>query len=178
LVGRDAELEQLSILLTQVAQKQPSCTIVLISGEPGLGKSRIIGELATYVDTRPDLITWRQGRCMPYGEGITFWALGEMIRSRAGLRETDDEPTTRAAIAAMLEVHVPDEAERSWIAPALLPAGFEGGAAARLFGAWRTFFERLTATRSTVFEDLHHADPVFSTYRSRSRVEPSSPIRS
>jgi len=45
LVGRDAELEQLSILLAQVAQKQPSCTIVLISGEPGLGKTRLLTEL-------------------------------------------------------------------------------------------------------------------------------------
>src|ERR1035437_6709749 len=85
-----------------------------------------------------------------------------MIRGRARLQETDDEPATRAGIAAMLREHVPDEAERAWIEPALLSLlGVESGVESQhLFGAWRTFFERLAAGSPVVmvFEDLHHAD--------------------
>ena len=103
------------------------------------------------------------GRSPAYGEGISFWALGEMVRRRAGLLETDDEPTTRAKIAEMLASYVPDEAERRWIEPALLALlGVEAstGGSEQLFAAWRTFFERLAATApvALVFEDLHYAD--------------------
>ena len=59
-------------------------------GEPGLGKSRIVAELFGYIDARPELVTWRQGRCLPYGEGITFWALGEIVKAHAGILESDD----------------------------------------------------------------------------------------
>ena len=79
-----------------------------------------------------------------------------------GLLETDDEATTRAKIAATLAEHVPDPDERRWIEPALLALlGVESGAPAeQLFGAWRTFFERLAATAPVVlvFEDFHFAD--------------------
>jgi len=86
-----------------------------------------------------------------------------MVRGRARLQETDDEAATRAGIAAMLREHVPDETERAWIEPALLSLlGVESGAGSeQLFGAWRTFFERLAESGPVVmvFEDLHFADP-------------------
>ena len=85
-----------------------------------------------------------------------------MVRRRAGLRETDDEPTTRARLTATLADHVPDPEERRWIEPALLALlGIESGIGSeQLFGAWRTFFERLAATAPVVmvFEDFHFAD--------------------
>ena len=55
-----------------------------VIGEPGIGKSRLVTELRVLSTTRPDLITWRHGRCLPYGEGITFWALGEIVKAEAG----------------------------------------------------------------------------------------------
>ena len=58
-------------------------------------------------------IYWHAGRSPAYGEGVTFWALGEIVRSRAGLAETDDEATTRDRIAATVARWVPDEAERA-----------------------------------------------------------------
>ena len=64
--------------------------LVTVVGEPGLGKSRIVAELFGYIDDQPELITWRQGRCLPYGEGITFWALGEIVKAHAGILESDD----------------------------------------------------------------------------------------
>ena len=97
-----------------------------------------------------------------YGDGISFWALGEMVRGRAGLVETDDEATTRAKLAETLTACVPDADERRWIEPALLTLlGIGSGASSeQLFGAWRTFFERLAAGAPVVlvFEDFHFAD--------------------
>ena len=57
---------------------------------PGIGKSRLVTELFRIVDADPDLIFWRQGRCLPYGEGISYWALGEMAKAQAGILESDD----------------------------------------------------------------------------------------
>ena len=96
-----------------------------------------------------DTVYWHDGRSPAYGDGVTFWALGEMVRQRARLVESDDEATTRARIATMLETFVPDEAERRWIEPALLALLAIGepppGGRDALFTAWRTFFERIAA---------------------------------
>ncbi len=161
-VGRDEELRQLRDLF-HATSREGRPRLVSVMGPAGIGKSRLAWEFLKHVDGLVEPVWWHDGRSPAYGNGITFWALGEMIRGRAGLHETDDEATTRAAIATMLEAHIPDESERTWIAPALLHLlGFEGSAATdQLFGAWRTFFERLAATQCVVlvFEDLHHADP-------------------
>jgi len=160
-VGRDEELRQLKDLF-HATGREGRPRLVSVIGPAGIGKSRLAWEFLKYVDGLVEDVWWHDGRSPAYGEGITFWALGEMIRGRAHLQETDDEPTTRAAIAAMLQEHVPDEQERAWIEPALLSLlGVESGAGSQqLFGAWRTFFERLAASGPVVmvFEDLHHAD--------------------
>ncbi|HVA87544.1 MAG TPA: adenylate/guanylate cyclase domain-containing protein [Candidatus Saccharimonadales bacterium] len=160
-VGRDDELRLLKDLFHATGREGRS-RLVSVIGPAGIGKSRLAWEFLKYVDGLVERVWWHDGRSPAYGEGITFWALGEMIRGRARLQETDDEPTTRAGIAAMLRDHVPDEAERVWIEPALLSLlGIEsGGGSQQLFGAWRTFFERLAASGQVVmiFEDLHHAD--------------------
>ena len=75
-----------------------------------------MAELGSYVDGLPTLVTWRQGRCMPYGEGITFWALGEILKAHAGILESD---TSEVAIAK-LEAVLP-ERERPWFRQRLLP---------------------------------------------------------
>ncbi len=160
-VGRDEELRQLKDLF-HATGREGRPRLVSVMGPAGIGKSRLAWEFLKYVDGMVERVWWHDGRSPAYGDGISFWALGEMIRGRARLQETDDEPTTRAAIAAMLETHVPDEAERTWIEPALLSLlGVESGAGSQqLFGAWRTFFERLSTSGPVVmvFEDLHHAD--------------------
>ncbi|MFI5254405.1 MAG: AAA family ATPase [Candidatus Limnocylindrales bacterium] len=160
-VGRDEQLRQLKELFHATA-REGRPRLVSVIGPGGIGKSRLAWEFLKYIDGLVERVWWHDGRSPAYGDGITFWALGEMIRGRARLQETDDEPTTRARIAAMLDEHVPDEAERAWIAPALLSLlGIESGTGpTQLFGAWRTFFERLAATGPVVmvFEDLHHAD--------------------
>ncbi len=161
-VGRDEELRQLKDLF-HATTREGRPRLVSVIGPAGIGKSRLAWEFLKYIDGLLERVWWHDGRSPAYGDGISFWALGEMIRGRAGLQEDDDESTTRIRIAAMLEEHVPDEAERAWIAPALLSLlGVESGVGAQeLFGAWRTFFERLATSGPVVmvFEDLHHADP-------------------
>ncbi len=160
-VGREEELRLLKDLF-HATIREHRARLVSVIGPAGIGKSRLAWEFLKYVDGLSDPIWWHDGRSPAYGDGISFWALGEMIRARCGLLETDDERTTRSKVAATLAEHVPDEDERRWIEPALLALlGIGSGAATeQLFGAWRTFFERLAAKAPVVlvFEDFHYAD--------------------
>ena len=161
-VGREEELRQLKEHYHLVARERRP-RLISIMGPAGIGKSRLSWEFLKYIDGVLEGVWWHSGRSPAYGEGITFWALGEMVRARAGLAEGDDEPASRAAIAAMLAEHVPDEAERRWIEPAmltLLGIGDQERGSDQHFAAWRTFFERMAAVQPVllVFEDLHWAD--------------------
>jgi len=161
-VGRDDELRQLKDLFHATARDRRA-RLVSVIGPAGIGKSRLAWEFLKYIDGLVETVWFHDGRSPAYGEGISFWALGEMVRGRAGLLETDDEPTSRAKIGATLAEHVPDPDERRQIEPALLALlGVEIAATGseQLFAAWRTFFERLAATAPVVmvFEDFHYAD--------------------
>ncbi|HEY8869717.1 MAG TPA: adenylate/guanylate cyclase domain-containing protein [Candidatus Limnocylindrales bacterium] len=161
-VGRTEELRLIKDLF-HATGREGRVRLVSVMGPAGIGKTRLAREFLKYLDGLVDTVLWHDGRSPAYGEGITFWALGEMVRGRAGLLETDDERTTRDKITAVIAAHVADEAERRWIEPALLALlGLEAGARSdELFAAWRTFFERLAAANPVVlvFEDFHFADP-------------------
>ncbi len=161
-VGRDDELRQLKDLFHSTSRDRRA-RLVSVIGPAGIGKTRLAWEFLKYIDGLVETVWYHDGRSPAYGEGISFWALGEMVRRRAGLLETDDAPTTRAKIAETLGTHVPNETERTWIEPALLVLlGIDSpkGGSEQLFAAWRTFFERLAATAPVVmvFEDFHFAD--------------------
>ncbi|HEX7473977.1 MAG TPA: adenylate/guanylate cyclase domain-containing protein [Candidatus Limnocylindrales bacterium] len=162
-VGRADELRFIKEQF-HVTGRERRARLVSLVGQAGIGKSRLAWELEKYLDGVVETVWWHRGRSPAYGEGVTFWALGEMIRRRAGLAEGDDEPTTRAAVATMLERHVPDAEERRWIEPRLFALlGLEGapsGGREELFAAWRTLFERIAAsgTVALVFEDLQWSD--------------------
>jgi class 3 adenylate cyclase/tetratricopeptide (TPR) repeat protein len=162
-VGRDDELRLLKDLF-HATGREKRARLVSITGQGGIGKSRLAWEFLKYIDGLIDDVFWHEGRSPAYGDGITFWALGEMVRRRAQLAETDDETTTRERIAATLAEYVPDADERRWIEPRLLALLGIGdtpvGAREELFAAWRTFFERVAArgTVALVFEDLQWAD--------------------
>ena len=162
-VGRDDELRLLKDFL-HATSRERRVRLLSVTGQGGIGKSRLAWELLKYIDGVSEDIYWHQGRSPSFGEGVTFWALGEMIRRRAGLREDDDDATTRERIAAALEEFVDDEAERRQIEPALLSLLGVGDSASggreELFTAWRTFFERISLKGTTilVFEDLQWAD--------------------
>jgi len=162
-VGRDEELRLLKDLIATTGRDRRT-RLVSITGPGGIGKSRLAWELEKYIDGISETIHWHRGRSPAYGEGITFWALGEMIRRRAGLAETDDETTTRERIKATVAEYVPTDDDRRWVGPALLTLlGLEpapAGGRDVLFAAWRIFFERIAERSTTVllFEDLQWAD--------------------
>jgi class 3 adenylate cyclase/tetratricopeptide (TPR) repeat protein len=165
-VGRQAELELLEGLFERTLAER-TVRLVTVVGEPGVGKSRFVGELAAHADARPELVTWRQGRCLPYGDGITFWALGEIVKAQAGILETDPPAQVTAKLQAAVAHLVPDPSEGEWLRARLAPLlGIAGPDAvkaerAELFAAWRRFVEALAAANPLVLviEDLHWADP-------------------
>ena len=162
-VGRDFESRLLRDQL-HVAGQDPRVRLVSVTGPAGIGKSRLAWELEKYIDGLVERIFWHRGRCPAYGEGVSFWALGEMVRRRANLAENDDEATTRSQIAATVVEFVANAEERAWIEQALLVLlGVDQqaqGGRETLFAAWRRFFENIAANGTTVlvFEDLHWAD--------------------
>ena len=167
-VGRLVERSLLTSLFDRSARDSQTQLVTLI-GEPGAGKSRLVAELFAYIDARSELITWRQGRCLPYGDGITFWALGEIVKAQAGVFESDSPE----AAAEKLDAVLPDLEARAFMRARLLPLlGIDAGLATtreESFSAWRSFVESLAADGPAVlvFEDLHWADPAlleFLTY--------------
>jgi len=158
-VGRELEKPLLTGTFERAVQ-QRSCQLVTIVGEPGVGKSRLCAELLQYVEDRPGIVRWRQGRCLPYGEGIAFWALGEIIKAECGILESDSPQEAEAKIERALPAQDPD---RPWLKARLQPlvgAGGEPASQEESFTAWRRFLESWAEERETilVFEDLHWAD--------------------
>jgi tetratricopeptide (TPR) repeat protein len=158
-IGREIDLALLKGVFDKTVASN-SVQLMTVVGEPGLGKSRLVAELFAYIDGRPELTTWRQGRCLPYGEGITFWALGEILKAHTGILESDPPPIAEEKLNAVL----PEGEERAWFRQRLLPLlGIEATSSAEreeLFTAWRRFLEAIAEERPTVlvFEDLHWAD--------------------
>ena len=102
--------------------------LVTLVGVPGIGKSRLVLELFHAVERHPELIHWRHGRCLPYGEGVTFWALGEIVKAQAGILESDSEAERRGEA----RVRSPARRPLGRVAPApARRAGRRGGGARR-----------------------------------------------
>jgi class 3 adenylate cyclase len=161
LVGRRRELDTMLAGLDR-ARREREPQLVTLVGVPGIGKSRLVAELFATLRGDTELLYWRQGRSLPYGDGVSFWALVEMVKAQAGIRENDPEAEAEAKLLASIEALVPDD-ERAWVAEHMLPLLGLGGEAARhgeSFPAWRRYFERLAEQRPLVlvFEDLHWAD--------------------
>jgi class 3 adenylate cyclase/tetratricopeptide (TPR) repeat protein len=167
-VGRETELALLRDAYARAVQ-DPSVQLVTITGEPGVGKTRLVRELFTELDARADVLAWwRQGRCLPYGEGITFWALGEIVKSQAGILESDGREEATQKLEGAVRALIDQLSERDWMVTRLAPlVGVEtaesrtGVAQSESFAAWRRFLEAMAAQRPLVMviEDLHWADP-------------------
>jgi YVTN family beta-propeller protein len=144
-IGRDAELTALADDLAAVtASRSPRA--VLVVGEPGVGKSRLIAELAR---STPDEVTFIRGTCLPYGEGITFWPVREML----------DRVEERGTVLADLL-----GADSGQVDRLLRAVGRRTGTVSRdeTFDATVRLFEALAAAAPVlaVFEDLQWAEPL------------------
>ncbi len=163
LVGRRRELDLLVSTLARVREER-SPQLVTLVGVPGIGKSRLVHELFGAVENDAALIRWRQGRSLPYGEGVTFWALAEIVKAHAGILETDTREQTEEKLGRVVAAIAADAREAHWLERHLRPlAGLSEAAIASQdegFAAWRRFVEKLAEDRPLVlvFEDLHWAD--------------------
>ena len=165
LVGRDLERTLLVSTFERAVQQQ-SCQLMTVVGEPGVGKSRLCMELFRHAEDRPGLTRWRQGRCLPYGEGIAVWALGEIVKAECGILESDSPEVAAAKLARA----VPEsEQDRAWLLARLAPlvgVPAEPASQEESFTAWRRFLEGLASDGPAVlvFEDLHWADPALLSF--------------
>jgi class 3 adenylate cyclase/tetratricopeptide (TPR) repeat protein len=166
LVGRAQELALLRETQGRVVrERRPQ--LVTIVGVPGIGKSRLVFELFQTIQTGAfGLVYWRNGRSLPYGEGVTFWALGEIVKAQAGILESDSSEQASEKLSHAVERFVTDAADAAWIERHLRPlAGLERNDDVEVrrdeaFAAWRRFLEAIADDRPLVlvFEDLHWAD--------------------
>ena len=161
-VGRDPDLRLVKELFHAGVHGR-TVRLVAISGPAGVGKSRLRGEFLAYLMTLPDRYLWHPGRCLPYGDGVAYWALAEMVRHRLGIPEDAPAEDAAAKLEAGLERWVGDPAERALISPrlgVLLGVADAGPTREELFAGWRLFFERLAEHDPVVmaFEDMHWAE--------------------
>jgi class 3 adenylate cyclase len=162
IVGRDAELELLQMLLRRVAVERRA-HLVTIYGDPGVGKSRLVTEFTASADARV-----ARGRCLPYGDGITFWPLAEIAKAHAGVLDTDSPEIALAKVRALGDT----APELRDAVPALVHTiGLDDpgsplrdlsprGVIAAIHVAWRAFFAHLGADGPAivVVEDIHWGD--------------------
>jgi class 3 adenylate cyclase/tetratricopeptide (TPR) repeat protein len=157
--GRQSDLALLRQLYERTLAGAGS-QLVTVVGEAGVGKSRLVRELANSVDGRPELAYWRQGRCLPYGDGITFWPLGEIVKAQAGILESDGVAEAERKLRASL-VGTPDaDWVRGHLAPLVGLAALAESSSEERFAAWRAYMEALAGKRPLILvvEDLHWAD--------------------
>ncbi len=162
-VGRDRELRLVKELFHASAEERKAHLISVV-GIAGIGKSRLSWEFYKYMDGLADVYLWHRGRCLAYGEGVTYWALAEMVKMRCRIAEGEEPAPALSKLRATLDQYVPDAEERRWVEPRLAHLiGLEEREAQEgedLFAAWRVFFERLAESLPIVlvFEDLQWAD--------------------
>ena len=162
-VGRDRELRQIKDLFHASAEERKA-HLVSVTGIAGIGKSRLSWEFYKYFDGLPQLTYWHRGRFLAYGEGVTYWALADMVRMRCRIAEDDDSVAALEKLRSALEEHIADLEERRFVEPRVAQLLGLGEHETRdrqdLFAAWRLFFERLADVYPTVlaFEDMQWAD--------------------
>jgi class 3 adenylate cyclase/tetratricopeptide (TPR) repeat protein len=166
LVGRERELGIVRDVFERTRYDRTPQLLTLV-GVPGIGKSRLVYELRRIAEDDEEIITWRQGHCLAYGDGVTMWALGEIVKAQAGILEGNSPEDVVAKIRRALEDALPGSSDAAWIEPQLLAlvgqgvdSELGGDRRGQSFAAWRRFLEGLAEQRQLVLvvEDLHWAD--------------------
>jgi class 3 adenylate cyclase/tetratricopeptide (TPR) repeat protein len=154
MVGRGLELAQLRATLDE-ATADGRCHLVTIVGEAGVGKSRLVDELMRAVDGDARIL---RGRCLQYGQGITFWPFAEVVREAAGIVERDALEAAEKKLCALAgEADVVNR-----VASAIGLSSTPFTVQELLWGA-RRLLETLAQTKPLVviFDDIHWAEATF-----------------
>ncbi len=167
LVGREREMAILRDAFGRAAHERTTQLVTLVA-VPGMGKSRLIYELSRIVDADPVLVTWRQGRCLAYGDGVAYWALAEAVKAEAGIDDRDDRGGRGGQAAhERRRASSADPTEAHWVEAQLRPlvgletdTGLGNDRRGVAFAGWRRYLEALAERRPLVLvlEDLHWAD--------------------
>ena len=112
LVGRDNEMATLETLYERVVREGAPHLVTLV-GEAGVGKSRLLREFEHMLGEHSTAPPVRTGRCLPYGAGIVFWALGEVLRAECGIVDTDSADDAWRKLSTYVAGLFGDEANRS-----------------------------------------------------------------
>jgi class 3 adenylate cyclase/tetratricopeptide (TPR) repeat protein len=155
-VGREAELGHLTDAFGR-ALKDSHCEVVTLFGQAGMGKSRLIEEFIRNVSGRAQVL---RGRCLPYGDGITFWPIAEALRQAAGILLEDREEEARAKLRSLAGEEREDAALRIW---SLIGSGSGGYGKDELLWSVRYVLDTIARRRPLVviFDDIHWAEPIF-----------------
>ena len=158
LVGRAQQIEGLSSAVA-AALADRSCHLVTVLGAAGVGKSRLVEDFVDGLGGRASVL---RGRCLSYGEGITYWPLADVVRDLIGDGE-GREAGAREAIAAQLADEPKAELIGTVVADTVGLGGSAGATSEEIFWAVRRLFEALARTRPlvVVLDDLQWAEPTF-----------------
>jgi class 3 adenylate cyclase/tetratricopeptide (TPR) repeat protein len=158
LVGRVDELNRLQRTFEETTGLR-ACRVATVVGDAGAGKSRLVGEFVTLLGDRARTL-W--GRCLPYGEGITFWPVAEVVKAAAGIGDLDSPEAARSKVRELL-ADVEDGTDVADRVAAAIGLGEGGGDIRETFWAVRRLLEVLArdAPLVVIFEDIHWAEPTF-----------------
>jgi class 3 adenylate cyclase/tetratricopeptide (TPR) repeat protein len=162
-VGRERELQFLAGTYDW-ALLHSTLRFITVVGEPGMGRSRLLEEFRARLSERAGPPTWLRGRCLPYGEGVTFLPLRTMVRQHAGIADADSPAGSATRLSLSLTSLGAEAAEQEWllsrIGPLIGAGGTESVSREEIFGAWSRYLE-LVASRPLVlvFDDVEFGDP-------------------
>jgi class 3 adenylate cyclase/tetratricopeptide (TPR) repeat protein len=166
LIGRERELGVLRDAFERACHQRVPQLVTLV-GVPGMGKSRLVHELSQIADAETGPVLWRKGRCLAYGDGVTLWALAEIVKAQAGILEQDTPAEVREKAFGIVADLLSGSGDQAWVdthVRSLLGLGGEtelgGDRRSEAFAAWRRLLEALAERTPLVlvFEDLHWAD--------------------
>jgi len=156
LVGRAAELAQLEDAFERAVAER-SCRLVTVLGGPGVGKSRLAAEVASRAGDRATVLV---GRCLPYGEGITYWPVVEAVKQAAAIADGDPPEQVRAKVASVLGAGEEAPLVAEHVAQ-VIGVGETTASSGETFWAVRRLLEAIARERPLVLvlEDVHWAEP-------------------
>ncbi|MEP7378516.1 MAG: AAA family ATPase [Chloroflexota bacterium] len=156
LVGRERELARLDQAYGQAVADR-SCQLFTLLGAAGVGKSRLVAEFTASVADQAQVL---KGRCLPYGEGITYWPIREIVHQASHIDEGDSPEDARAKLDELLAAERESDRLAARIASAV-GLSLEDAPQEEIFWATRTLLEHLARERPLVVlvEDIHWAEP-------------------